>query len=266
MNSRSFLALTAMLVAPISVTACAEDAVVAAPQRNSQPPISDEEFDRMLREALMRRPEVIIEAIEAFRTQMEQDAENASREVLSNLVPELVEARAGHAIGASAQDAELIVVEFFDYHCGFCKRALDDVMALVDDDPSVRVVFQELPILRDESRTAALSAIAAGVEGGPEAYSAVHLELMKAEGTLDQRAVDAALRRAGSNPRDVARIVEDKSDEIEATLDRSIEIARNAGVSGTPYFVLINSSTDEIELLNGYTPDRFAAALEAISN
>ncbi|MEM6913440.1 MAG: DsbA family protein [Pseudomonadota bacterium] len=265
MTYRSFLALTAMLVAPLGMAACAEDGATVEGGSTAQPPITDEEFDRMLREALMRRPEVIIEAIETFRAQMEADAESASREVLAGLVPELVEARSGHAIGASADDAEIVVVEFFDYHCGFCKRALDDVIALVDDNPSVRVVFQELPILRDESRTAALSALAAGIDGGPQAYSAVHLELMRTEGTLDQKAVDAALRRAGASPRDVARVIDERSDTIEATLDRSIEMARNAGVSGTPYFVIINTNTDDIELLNGYTPDRFAAAFEAIS-
>ena len=259
MLARSLIALAAIVLMPVAITACAQD------DRTQDTPISDDDFDRMLREALKRNPEVIIEAIEAFRSQMEEDAEVASRQALAGLVPELTEARAGHAIGASAEDAEVIVVEFFDYHCGFCKRALDDVMELVDENPSVRVVFQELPILRDESRTAALNALAAGVNGGSEAYSAVHLELMQAEGVLDQRAIDAALRRAGSNPRQVADVIDQQSEDIEATLDRSIEIARSVGVAGTPYFVMINTSTDDVELLNGYNPERFTESLSAIS-
>lgn len=251
---------------PLLITACAEEQnpELSAPQTTAQ--ISDAEFDRMLREALMRRPEVIIDAIEAYRTQMEADAERASLEVLTTLLPDLINATSGHAVGASVDDAELVVVEFFDYHCGFCKRALGDVMTLVEDEPTVRVVFQELPILREESRQASLSAIAAGLLDGPEAYGAVHKEMMQAEGVLDQRAIDAALRRAGSNPRDVAKAIRERGDEVEAILQESIDYARQAGFNGTPYFVMFKPSTEEVEVLHGYTPERFADIIASISD
>ncbi len=265
MISRLMLTLVAS-TSPLLITACAEDQStdLSAPQTTAQ--ISDAEFDRMLREALMRRPELIIEAIEAYRNQMEADAERASLEVLATILPDLIEAKSGHAVGASVDDAEIIVVEFFDYHCGFCKRALGDVMTLVEDDPSVRVVFQELPILREESRVASLSAIAAGLLGGPDAYGAVHREMMKAEGVLDQKAIDAALRRANANPRDVAKAISERSDEVEAMLQDSIGYARQAGINGTPYFVMFRNSTEEVAILHGYTPERFAETLASISD
>ncbi|MEM9285363.1 MAG: DsbA family protein [Pseudomonadota bacterium] len=261
MIARMLTILLALSYITLGGCSAAQDAESA-----QTPALSDAEFDRMLREALMRQPEVIIEAIEAYRAQMEADAERASRDALAGLLPDLVGAKAGHAIGASTEDAEIIVVEFFDYHCGFCKRALDDVIALTSDDPTVRVVFQELPILREESREASLAALAAGISDGPDAYSAVHRELMQSEGTLDQDAIDAAIRRAGSSPRGVSQTIDQQSDDIEATLDRSIDMARQIGVGGTPYFVMINTKTDDIEILSGYTPERFEAVLSAITD
>lgn len=264
MMSRLMLTLVASTT-PLLITACAEDqnAERSAPQTTAQ--VSDAEFDRMLREALMRRPEVIIDAIEAYRIQMEADAERASLEVLTTLLPDLINAKSGHAVGASVDDAEIVVVEFFDYRCGFCKRALNDVMTLIDDEPSIRVVFQELPILSEESRQASLSAIAAGLLGGPDAYGAVHRELMSTEGAMDQRAIDAAIRRAGSNPRKVADVISERRDEVESKLDQSIGYAQRAGLNGTPYFVFYKPSTDEIQILHGYTPQRFAETLARLS-
>ncbi|MEO1656780.1 MAG: DsbA family protein [Pseudomonadota bacterium] len=268
MHSRSMLALCALTGASF-IGGCSEaqnaEAQVTA-EGAAPATISDAEFDRMLRDALMRRPEVIIEAIEAYRAQMEADAEQASRQALAGLLPELIEAKAGHAIGASAEDAEIVVVEFFDYHCGFCKRALDDVIALTASDPTIRVVFQELPILREESRDAALAALAAGAADGPEAYSAVHRELMQAEGALDEDAINAAIKRAGSNPRTVTRTLDQQGDDIEARLDRSIEMARQIGISGTPYFVMVKPSTNDTEVLSGYLPQMFAETLAALDD
>ena len=228
---------------------------------SAQDAMSDDEFDRRLREALMREPEVIIEAIEAYRAALLADAETASRDVVADLMPELIEARSGHAMGASAEDADVVLIEFFDYHCGFCKRALDDVLRLADNDESLRVVFQDFPILRDESRTAALAAASAATLG-PDTYTKVHTELLRTDGVLGDEAVKSAMKRAGVSLKDWNTAQAEEASATEALIKRSEEIGREVGVGGTPYFIVIGTKTGTIEVLEGYRPDVLMSMVE----
>lgn len=245
----------ALLLSVLLISACGASTPSGAEAQDD--PISEEDFDRMLRDALLRNPAVILEAIEAYRSGLEQEAALATRQAVSELMPELASGEAGHAIGASAEDAELIVIEFFDYHCGFCRNAVEDVLALVESDPAVRVVFQELPILRDESRSAAATAIAASGMPGAD-YGRVHSALMKTGGILDEEALERALKRAGLKPAAVVEARQANAEAIDATIDRSVEMARTIGINGTPFFIVANTKTGAIDLLEGYRPETFA--------
>lgn len=251
----------ALLSSAILLAACGASAPSGAEAQSAG--ITDEEFDRRLREALIRNPEVIIEAIEAYQANLEVEAAAATRQAVAGLMPQLISADAGHAIGASADNAELVLVEFFDYHCGYCRRAMDDVLALTAGDSSVRVVFQELPILREESRKAAEIAVAAA-RVDPEGYRKAHAALMEAGGLLDEAAIEKAIERAGLKPKEVAEAREAYSDAIEGTIERSIGMAQEIGIQGTPFFVAANLKTGSIEILEGYRPEDFSALLKSV--
>ncbi|MEM7671519.1 MAG: hypothetical protein AAF317_20755, partial [Pseudomonadota bacterium] len=139
----------ALIAGTLLLAACGASSSGSASAQNDEALTADqEEFDRQLREALMRNPQFILDALEAYRAELENNAAEARLETVNEVLPQLVSAESGHAIGASAEDAELVIIEFFDYHCGFCRQALDDVMTRAEDGKNVRVVFQELPILR----------------------------------------------------------------------------------------------------------------------
>ena len=80
----------------------------------------------------------------------------------------------------------LVLVEFFDYHCGYCKRAFDELVTLTATEPELKVVFLEFPILSDDSRTAALAALAAARQ---DRYDAIHAAFMTARGRLTPQRV-----------------------------------------------------------------------------
>jgi protein-disulfide isomerase len=130
---------------------------------------------------------------------------------------------------------DVTLVEFFDYNCGYCKRALNDTRALLRDDPHLKIVLKEFPILGPGSTAAARVAIAARMQD-PAKYFAFHQALLGGPGPAsEQKALDAA-RDAGF---DMAQLARDMtSDEVGATLAENMKLAGALGFSGTPSYVI----------------------------
>jgi protein-disulfide isomerase len=129
------------------------------------------------------------------------------------------------------------VVEFFDYNCGFCRRASEDKYALMADDPAVRVVLKELPILGPQSQEAAQVAVAVRMQDDANGriYTAFNKAMFQRSPANRAAAMEAA-KNAGA---DMARLERDiASDEVKATLDESMRLARALGISGTPSYVI----------------------------
>ncbi len=125
------------------------------------------------------------------------------------------------------------MVEFFDYNCGFCRRALPDVVKLVDTDDKVRVVFKELPIFGEESEGAAKAALAAGKQGK---YFEMHQKLYAEPGKADK---EKALRVASELGLDVPQLEKDMEDpSVTKALDETKELAQKLGVQGTPLYLI----------------------------
>jgi protein-disulfide isomerase len=130
---------------------------------------------------------------------------------------------------------DVTVVEFFDYRCTFCKRVLPAVRRLLRDDPRIRYVFKEFPILTPQSRIAARAALAAW-RVAPETYFGFHVDLMSARGALGEAVILRLAANAGLDTQRLKR--EMQSPEIEAVLRRNAEIAQRLGIQGTPAFII----------------------------
>ncbi|MEM1379355.1 MAG: DsbA family protein [Pseudomonadota bacterium] len=260
MTFRPFLlAGTALLAAcGASVPPDAEATTTAAAQS-----MSDEEFDQRLREALMRNPELIIAAIEAYRDQLEANAAAATEDAVKAALPDLVAAKNGNAFGARADKAELVIIEFFDYHCGFCRRAVDEVLTVMDEKKNVRVVFNELPILREESRLAARTALAAA-QVSAENYRKAHLAMMRHGGLLDSETIDRVLKSGGVNVKATNRAMETDRAEIDKKLSGSIEDGQTLGIGGTPFFIVYNPKNETIRILEGFQPGSINQAVAEV--
>lgn len=142
-----------------------------------------------------------------------------------------------HQVTLGDPQGDVTLVEFFDYNCGFCKRALADTLALLHDDPRLKIVLKEFPILGPGSTQAARVAIAARMQD-PVKYLAFHQELLGSAGPAsEQRALDAAKDQGF----DMARLEKDMaSDEVAATIAENMKLASALGVSGTPSYVIGN--------------------------
>jgi len=135
---------------------------------------------------------------------------------------------------AGNPQGDVTIVEFFDYKCGYCKRAVDSLMKVVEEDGNVRLVLKEFPILGEESVQASLAAIAALSQG--ERYLDFHIALLRTRGALDTDKIMQVAREAGLDTKRLKRDM--ASDEAQAVIDRSYELARQIGIDGTPAFII----------------------------
>ncbi|MBY6241488.1 DsbA family protein [Methylosinus sp. Sm6] len=208
--------------------------LAAAPLRADTPQPQKAEIEKIVHDYLIANPEVIREAIDELeRREKVAEADSRSRAV-DKTADKLFNSAAQAVIGNPSGDVTL--VEFFDYNCGYCKRALDDLAKLVDGDPKLRVVLKDFPVLGQGSTEAAEIATALRLQLKPEKFYAFHRKLLGTRGPIGKAQALAVAKELGA---DAARLEKDaKSDETRAALRESAELADSLNLSGTPSWVL----------------------------
>jgi protein-disulfide isomerase len=189
-----------------------------------------EEMGEIIRGYLVENPGVLREMIDALERQEQEEGAAAASAALGERAAEIYRSEADLVVGNP--DASVTMVEFFDYNCGYCKRAMSDVLALIESDDDLRVVFKEWPILSEGSRFAARAALASKAQGK---YWEFHLALMETR-SVDATTTMAAAERVGL---DVDRLKADMdSPEIAAVIERNMQLATALGIQGTPAFLI----------------------------
>ena len=142
-----------------------------------------------------------------------------------------------HQVTLGNPQGDVTLVEFFDYSCGFCKRALPDMLALLKDDAKLKIVLKEFPILGPGSVEAARVAVAVRMQDpGGQKYLAFHRELLRVPGPASKNKAFEVAQALGL---DMDRLERDMaSDEVNATLSEDIKLAKMIGASGTPTYVI----------------------------
>ena len=239
------------MIRPILFTAAAGAlAITPACAQQEAGEMTRAEVEEIVREYILTNPEIIEEAIILLTEQQEAEEEARARAAVADRADDLFYDPRDFSIGP--EDAEVTIVEFFDYRCGYCKASLDWVMDLPDEyDGKVRVVFKEYPILSAESEQAALAALAAGRQGK---YNEMHTALMKSRGAFKAADIDKLAEDVGV---DVARMRADmKLTEVRAHVADVRSLAQAIGTSATPTFVL------DGEVVTGFNRARLEAMLE----
>ena len=130
-------------------------------------------------------------------------------------------------------NADVRLIEFFDYNCGYCRRALKPLADLLKKDANVRIVFKELPILSKGSNEAARVALAARLQGK---YWELHRAMLESSGQLNEA---TSLKIAEKIGLDVARLKKDMNSEVVSQeINQIRELAQKMGIQGTPYFLV----------------------------
>jgi len=229
--------------APPSLVPMAQPAPAAAAQREPpQPAVTTpierglstaqkKEVEGIIKEFLVKNPEILIEAQNALEAKMDKlNAERVAGAIKSN-ASEIFRPKASPVVGNAKGD--VTVIEFFDYNCGYCKRAFDDIARLVDRDKQVKIIMKEFPILSKGSEEAAKVALAAKLQGK---YWEVHRGLLEASGQASEA---SALRVAEKNNLDMARLKKDMaSAEVKKEIDDTRALAAKLGIQGTPHFLV----------------------------
>ncbi|MBK9316869.1 MAG: DsbA family protein [Acidobacteria bacterium] len=200
---------------------------------STEAPVSKEQkasIESVIREYLLKNPSIIREAMQALQAQEEDQRRlrvaNNLKELRSAIYSDPDSPIAGNA------KADVTIIVFFDYNCGYCKTTLRALDALVLKDPALRVVYKEFPVLGPQSYLAAKAALAAARQGK---YVQFHQALMESQNS-DEVAVKSISDQLGLNH---ATLQKDMADpKLNEQLDRNIRLAGSLDINGTPAYII----------------------------
>ena len=190
-----------------------------------------ENIEQIVRDYLLRNPEVLVEALTLYEQRRVEAEEQRRQNAFVELRDELENDPSSPIAGNP--DGDVVIVEFFDYRCPYCRRSADSLEAAMKADSNVRVVFKEFPILGPESLEGAKAALAAAKQGK---YESFHFALMRAPGDLSIGHLRKTAEQVGVDPDQMERDM--KSDEIAAILRKNHALAEQLSIRGTPAFVI----------------------------
>ena len=206
-----------------------------------------DEIGAILKDYLAKNPEMLQQAlIEMMKRRGSPGGQTANTKLASADKSAAIKDNAELLFNSNRQvtignpQGDVTLVEFFDYNCGYCKRALSDTISLLKDDPKLRIILKEYPILGQGSAEAAIVGTALRMQDpSGEKYLAFHEKLFGGRGPANRQAALWAAQEAGA---DMAKLETDaNSEEITKSLAESRLLGQSLGVSGTPAYVVGNA-------------------------
>ena len=201
----------------------------------AQPPsVSADQINPLIESYLMSDPKILQRMSVALETTLRREEQAQSRSAIASMQNAIYNDPGQVVLGNPEGDVTL--VEFFDYNCGYCRNALPDLAALLAEDPNLRVVLKEFPILSNESIDAARVGVLVGQSDAD--YWAFHEALFTARGQVNKDvALDAAVSLGLSR---VALEMDMGTETVARTIQTSYEIAKALNITGTPTYIIGN--------------------------
>jgi len=219
------VALALILAAPLSATA------------DSFTPEQKTDLGPLIRDYLVNNPEVLRDAIDALDKHDKQAAAEAQKKIVTDQAGALFASPFQAVVGNPNGGATL--VEFFDYNCHYCKGALPDMARLVKEDPNLKLVLKDFPVLGPGSVEAARVASAVRNQLPGDKFWAFHQKLLNSHGPIGKNEALAVAKELGL---DMAKLDKDMQDPaIEAGIHQVMDMADSLQINGTPSFVIGDS-------------------------
>lgn len=215
--------LAGLLAAPVGAQ---ED-----PASNPFTPAEEEAIRQLVRDYLLKNPEVLIEAAQTYRQRQQELQAQQADDALISRRDELDRDPDSPVLGNP--DGDVVVVEFFDYRCPYCVRVAEPLREAIEADGNVRLVMKEFPILGPDSVAAARMALAAVKQ---DKYEELHFAFMSVSGKLTEEAAFKLAEKAGLDMDQLRRDMEDPA--IEEMLQRNFALAQALQINGTPAFII----------------------------
>ena len=190
-----------------------------------------EAIRQIIRDYLLEQPELLIEVQQALQAKRDAEAAALAEQAIQSHRDEIYSDP--EAPVAGNPEGAIVLVEFFDYRCGYCRRVKPTLETLLAENDDLRLAFKEFPILGPESMLAARAALASRAQG---LYEPFHWALMGADGPFDLDHILEVARSVGLDDERLARDMEDPA--IDALIDRNAVLANILGIRGTPAFVV----------------------------
>lgn len=224
----------AMLAGGYQLGRMGVDAPSSPAAAQADAPVRDrQDIERVVRDYLVANPEIIVEMQAALEAKETESKRLAALDAIKASGDDIFRSPADAVVGNP--NGKTTIVEFYDYNCGFCKRALDDMQALVQADPDLRFVLKELPILGPDSQKAHVVSQAFH-RLMPEKYAEFHRQLLGAESRATE---ETAIQLAVSLGADEAALrAEMGKPEIIAAFQKTFELADKLAITGTPSYVV----------------------------
>ena len=201
-------------------------------------------FGAQVRAYLLENPEVIMEAVQVLEERQAAEQAQGDVQLIANNADAIF--NDGYSWVGGNPEGDVTIVEFFDYRCGFCRRAHPEVAQLLEIDGNIRYIAKEFPILGENSVISSRFALAVREVAGDEAYEAAKETLIALNADMD----DTVLRRLsdtlGLDADEVIAAMD--SEDITAQLAKTRELAQALQINGTPSFVMGD------QLIRGYVP------------
>ncbi|MER9020693.1 DsbA family protein [Mesorhizobium sp. M0898] len=193
--------------------------------------MSQDQFDQRIHDYILAHPEVVMEALQSLDARQREAAAKEAKAALAAKADEIFRDPAS-PVGGNAE-GDVPMVEFFDYNCPYCRQVAPIMAQAMADDPHLKVVYKEFPILSTDSVFAAKAALAAKRQGK---YLAFHKALYAVKTRVTETVV---LKVAADVGLDVAKLKTDmQRPDIQASIDRNTQLAQALKISGTPSFVV----------------------------
>jgi protein-disulfide isomerase len=217
---------SALLALALPSAASAQSNPLSDPQKKA--------VEQIVRDYLIANPEIIQEAIVELERRQQEAQKTSQKTALDTERKTLISSPHGNVVGNPSGDVTL--VEFFDYNCAYCKRALTDLRTLMKSDPKLRVVLKDFPVLGPESVEASRVALAVKQQLSGDKLFDYHVRLMEGRGRINGERALATAKEMGL---DMARLQKDMgAPSVQEALQENVGLGDKLGLTGTPAFII----------------------------
>lgn len=195
--------------------------------------IDDDAVNDLISKWVQDNPDIIIEALNKHMEDM-RAAEAQAQQQNALQVVDAVYSDPGMPFKGNP-DAEKTLIKFMDYRCGYCKRMVPALDEILEEDNNVKIYFMEIPILGPDSELASRASLAVWLNF-QDKYGAFHDELYRISPQINKAAIADAAKKVGLDAMKVASLM--NSEAVNEQLAKNRAIQAQAGVSGTPFFIV----------------------------
>lgn len=228
------VAVQAMIDDAISAYDTKRSAAMAAAPAQDVAAITPEAINAQIESFLMNDPKILQRMSVALDSTLRAEEREQATIAIASMQEAIFNDPGQIVVGNP--DGDVTLVEFFDYNCGYCRSALPDLATLLAEDPDLRVILKEFPILSNESIDAARVAVLVGEADAD--YWSFHEALFTSRGKVDKQVALAAAADLGLSP--VSLELDMGKDSVSKTIQTSYEIAKALNITGTPTYIIGN--------------------------